>query len=82
MMEKETMTNYSTFDGNRKQRTPGRDKVNLSAAGSPRRAIIALEADCSDHAGDHSFLRMSRHISPVCEYHVKFYQCLFSIQPV
>ena len=44
--------------------------MNLSAAGSPRRAIIALEADCNDHAGDHSFLRMSRHISPVCEYHV------------
>jgi hypothetical protein len=37
----------------------------LSAAGSSRREMIARQADCKFQAGDHSFFRMSRQISPV-----------------
>ena len=36
-----------------------------SGAGSDRIATIARQEDCKVHAGDHSFFKISRHISPV-----------------
>jgi len=37
----------------------------LSGAGSANNATIARQADCKDQAGDHSFFKMSKQISPV-----------------
>ena len=45
---------------------PASQLSGLSGAGAESSAMIARQAPCKLHAGDHSFLRMSRQISPVC----------------
>lgn len=38
----------------------------LSAAGADNKAITARQAACKLQAGDHSFFKISKQISPVC----------------
>lgn len=45
---------------------PASQFKGLSASGAESRAMTARQAACRLHAGDHSFFRMSRQISPVC----------------
>lgn len=62
----------SQFSGDWKQRRSEfvmlvnqMNMLHTSELGSASKLCIALHADCRDHAGDHSFFKMSKHISPV-----------------